>query len=374
MDIKAKRKELLKMNDRDLVNRILAFPDRERLNRDEEGNRRQYPSAEMAVHARRQLEKNPEYRISEKQRFAMCQSFAEHSVDEVKVVGIMFAKADPKTLAIGERVDIERTANGARETYNLVYHLRPEPENERDKNAVAVYVANNKSTDSMAGMSKIGYLPANYVAAHPITHDMTAIGTLTNYAPGTFKVVSYSMALDTEVIDKDLNSRHDASSNYTYRMPFLLNGTPKEGTADYLNDRYWSDNKNMDNWTKRLNNELEYWGVNGMAQDVRFEFPGGKTGNIIVETAQKFNDEAIQVCGSYFRYGLEAGVSSTLKRDGYIEGLSPTQPAVNTRERTYFSLQAEPGPSVNESNMTNDEEADFMHQIDVMSGDFEHTL
>lgn len=368
MDIKTKRKELLKMDDRSLVDRILAFPDRERLNRDAEGNRRQYPSAEMAVRAKRQLEKDPDYRISEKQRFAMCQSFAEYSIDELKVAGITFAKVDPRTLVIGDPVNKERTNAGIKETYSLVYHLKPEPENERDKNAVAVYVANEEGTES-----RIGYLPANYVASHPITRDMNAVGTLTNYSPGTFKVVSYAMAMDTEAVDKAVNSSHTADM-YTYRMPFLLNGTPKDGTAEFLNDRYWSDNRNIDNWTKRLNSELEYWGVNGSIEDVRFEFPGGKTGSIIVETPYKLNDEAIQVCGSYFRYSLEAGISSTLKRDGYVEGLAQTQPAVNTRERTYFSLKAEPGPKVNESGMTDAEEADFMHQIDAMSGDFGQSL
>lgn len=369
MDIKAKRKELLKMDDRSLVNRILAFPDREKLNRDEEGNRRPYPSAEMAVRAKRQLEQDPEYKISEKQRFAMCQSFAEHSTDKMKVVGITFAKADPKTLLIGERKNIERTKNGARETYDLMFHLKPEPENERDKNAVAVYVPNTEG-----GETRIGYLPGPYVAAHPITDDMSVTGTLTNYAPGTFKVVSYSLALDTEAIDRNLNARQDASANYIYRMPFRLNGTVIPAASDYLNNEYWSDNKDRDNWTKRLNTELEYWGVNGSAESVRFEFPGASTGNIIVETPQKFNDEAIQVCGSYFRYSLEAGISGALKRDGYVMGLQQTQPAVNTRDRTYFSLLAEPGAKVNESGMTDDEEADFTHMIDEMSGDFGPSL
>ena len=115
MDIKTKRKELLKMDDRSLVDRILAFPDRERLNRDAEGNRRQYPSAEMAVRAKRQLEKDPDYRISEKQRFAMCQSFAEYSIDELKVAGITFAKVDPRTLVIGDPVNKERTNAGIKE-------------------------------------------------------------------------------------------------------------------------------------------------------------------------------------------------------------------------------------------------------------------
>ena len=58
MNQEQKRKSLLKLSDRDLVNRILAFPDRQALNRDEEGNRRRYPSAEMAVRAKKQMEKN----------------------------------------------------------------------------------------------------------------------------------------------------------------------------------------------------------------------------------------------------------------------------------------------------------------------------
>ena len=39
MNQEQKRKSLLKLSDRDLVNRILAFPDRQALNRDEEGIR-----------------------------------------------------------------------------------------------------------------------------------------------------------------------------------------------------------------------------------------------------------------------------------------------------------------------------------------------
>lgn len=321
MDIKQKRKELLHMNDRAFIDRILAFPDREKLNRDEEGNRRKYPSAEMAVRARRSIEKDPEWKISDKQKYVMADSFARYSTDELKVAGIKFAKADPNTL-----VKDEVSKEGVKAVYNMQFHLHPEPENEHDKNAVAVLVDNIEG-----GKTKIGYMPGAYVAQHPITQPMTVEGTLTDHSNGHFKTISYSMNMDTEAIDKELMANRNPDM-YTYCMPFMLNGDPKPEIADYLT--------NQRNWTEQLNNELEYWGVNGHASDVFFSF-AGRTGYINVETPDKLNTEAMTVCGSYFRYSLESGISSDLKRDGYVD-VPINIPAVNTRDKTYFSLQAEP--------------------------------
>lgn len=324
MDVKAKRKELLRMDDRALVDRILAFPDREKLNRDEEGKRRKYPSAEMAVRVRRSMEKDPDYKISEKQRFVMCDSFARYSTDELKVSGITFAKADPRQL-----VKDEVSKEGVKTVYNMNFHLIPEPDNQYDKNAVGVYVDNTEDSQT-----KIGYVPGSYVAEHPIVHPLSVKGTLTDHSNGHFKTISYTMNMDTEALDNWINENRNPDK-YTYRMPFVLNGEPKPDTAEYLTGQR--------DWTAQLNNELEYWGVNGRADSVAFEFPGGRAGNIIVETSQKLNTEAMGVCGSYFRYSLESGISSDLKRDGYVN-VPINLSAVNTREKTYFSLQAEPAP------------------------------
>lgn len=324
MDVKAKRKELLRMDDRALVDRILAFPDREKLNRDEEGKRRKYPSAEMAVRARRSMEKDPEYKISDKQRFAMCDSFATYSTDQLKVSGITFAKADPRLL-----VKDEVSKEGVKTVYNMDFRLIPEPYNEYDKNAVEVYVENVNGSKT-----KIGYVPGSYVAEHPIVHPMTVKGQLTDHSNGHFKTISYTMDMDTEALDKEIRINRDPSK-YTYRMPFILNGDPKPEAGDYLNRQR--------DWTTQLNNEFEYWGVNGQVDKVGFEFPGGRAGNIIVESSRKLNTEAMNVCGSYFRYSLESGISSDLKRDGMVD-VPVNLSAVNTRERTYFSLQAEPAP------------------------------
>lgn len=322
MDIKQKRKGLLHMDDRALIDRILAFPDREKLNRDEDGKRRKYPSAEMAVRARRSIEKDPDYRISDKQRFAMADSFARYSTDDLKVSGITFAKADPGTL-VKDQVSKE----GVKSVYNMAFHLKPEPENEHDRNAVAVYVDNVEG-----GRTKIGYVPGAYVAEHPITKEMSVQGTLIDHSNGHFKTISYAMTLDTEALDQ-LSSADRNPDAYTYRMPFILNGDAKEGAAKYLTGQR--------DWTAQLNNEFEYWGVNGKAGKVYFEFPGARSGNIIVESGSKLSAEAMQVSGSYFRYSLESGISGDLKRDGMVD-VPQTVPAVNTREKTYLSLQAEP--------------------------------
>ena len=61
----------------------------------------------------------------------------------------------------------------------------------------------------------------------------------------------------------------------------------------------------------------------------------------------------MNTCGSYFHYNLETGISNDLKREGYVK-VPMNLPAVNTREKTYFSLQAEP-------------EEDFASAIDKMN-------
>lgn len=323
MSIEAKRKELLHMDDRAMLSRILAFPDRQRLNRDEDGVRRKYPSAEMAVRVCLTMERDPSYTISAKQKYVMADSFARYSTDQLKVVGVTFAKADPK--------DLEKNltkSEGVKSVYDMKFHLVPEPDNPYDKNAVGVFVDRADGT----GREKIGMMPAAYVGEHPILSPVTVDGTLTDHSNGHFKTISYVMNMDTEAIDQEIQ-RVSPSDTYTYRMPFILNGNAKEGAGQYLNESC--------DWTRRLNDELEYWGVNGTVDNVRFEFPGGKTGNILVESSKKLNSEAMGVCGSYFRYGLESGISSDLSRDGYVDCPSHL-PAVNTRDKTYFSLAGEP--------------------------------
>lgn len=336
MTVKEKRKELLRLDDRDLVGRILAFPDREKLNRDDEGKRRKYPSAEMALRARRSMEKDPDYRISEKQRFAMCNSFAENSNDMLKIVGIKFAAADPSAL---EKKQIKR--EGVKTTYDMTFHLEPEPENEHDKNAVAVYVNNEQDPSTR---TRIGYLPAAYVAEHPIFEPMSVKGTLTDHSNGTFKTISYVADMDTEHLEEKLQEKYGKvawADQFVYRMPFLLNGEAQENAGEYLNNQTWTSADGRQNgWAERLNDELEYWGVNGRVDEVYFEFPGGNRGEVVVTSPIRLNDEAMGVCGSYFRYSLETGISSDLRREGLVKAPA-NLPAVDARKKMYFSLQAE---------------------------------
>ena len=367
MTVKEKEKELLHLSDDELIKRILAFPDREYLNRDEDGKRRKYPSAEMAIGARRNMERNSEWKISDKQRWAMAHSFAEYSSNQLKVSGITFAKADPNDL---EKTQISK--EGVKSVYSMEFYLIPEPENEHDRNAVAVYAHDENGGDNIAygewtyhSLTKVGYVPAAYTSTHPISMPMKVEGTLTDHSNGHFKTISYTMDMDTEAIDREFtaNNRDDM---YTYRMPFILNGDAKDGIEEYMNGKRWTDpDGTKGGWASRINNELESYGVNGYIDDVRFEFPGGKAGCIVVESSLKLNDDAMQLCGSYFRYCLEYGISTDLKREELVD--APwNQPAVNMRDHLYFSLQSEP---------TETNENDFSQAVaDIPADDADQSL
>lgn len=338
MTKKEKEKELLKMPDRALIDRILAFPDREYLNRDEDGKRRKYPSAEMAVNARRNMEKDPDWKISDKQRWAMAHSFAEYSSNELKVAGIKSVKVDPEVL-----VKNPVSKEGVKAVYNMHFHLVPEPENEYDKNAVAVYVDTEPEfkKEGTPDRVKIGYVPASYADIHPITDAIDVKGTLTDHSNGHFKTISYAMDMDTEAIGRQFASQN-ALDTYTYRMPVILNGNAKESAADYLNSQTWPGTGGQkESWADRLNNELEFYGVNGHIKDMKFEFPGGKAGSIILETEAPLNPEAMGACGSWLRYSLETRISSELYREKLVD-CPQNLPAVNLRDKTYLSLQSEP--------------------------------
>ena len=194
---------------------------------------------------------------------------------------------------------------------------------------------------------------------------MKVEGMLTDHSNGHFKTISYTMDMDTEAIDREFtaNNRDDM---YTYRMPFILNGDAKDGIEEYMNGKRWTDpDGTKGGWASRINNELESYGVNGHIDDVRFEFPGGKAGCIVAESPLKLRDDAMQLCGSYFRYCLEYGISTDLKREELVD--APwNQPAVNMRDHLYFSLQSEP---------TETNENDFSQAVaDIPANDADQSL
>lgn len=306
-----KRRELLMMDDRAFIDRILTFPDRELLDRDENGKRRRYPLAGMAVKVKKQMEKDPNYRLSGKQKFAMANSFAEYSTEELKVSGIKSANIDPDTL-----VKEEIKKEGAKTVYSMKFRLQPEPDNQFDKNAVAVYADNIEG-----GCSRIGYMPLPYIQTHSIKGPVNVNGTLTDYSNGKFKNVSYAIVMGI---------KHGI---YVYKMDFSLNAACRQGTADYLNMQC--------DWTKRFNKNLATHSKGSKVDNVRFEFANEMSGSVVIESYSRLDDYARRVCDSYFRYILNTGVSDSLKKDKYVD-VPQNIPAVSIKDDMCFHIYAKP--------------------------------
>ena len=245
-----KRKSLLKLSDRDLVNRILAFPDRQALNRDEEGNRRRYPSAEMAVRAKKQMEKNPDYRISDKMRWCMADSFSQFSFDRLKVAGITFAKADAGAL------DLTPVAQeGTKTTYSLRYSLKPEPENPYDKNAVAVYAKTKETAKALSRLISEGKTEKYYfavVCGKPVEKEGTFVDYLRKdpkknesavvdkTVPGAREArLSYQVLESRRIDGEDLSLvgiRLETGRHHQIRVQFSSHGLPLWGDNRYHPD------------------------------------------------------------------------------------------------------------------------------------------
>lgn len=79
MTIEERKKQMFKMSDQELLQTILSYPDKDKLNIDKNGQLRRYPSANMARKIYYSLRKYPGSTITDKQRWAMVTSFIECS-------------------------------------------------------------------------------------------------------------------------------------------------------------------------------------------------------------------------------------------------------------------------------------------------------
>lgn len=167
----------------DLIHLIRNYPDQDHLNMDEEGNKRTHQIGIMAE----VIEKN-DYEMTDKQYYSLIDGFAKIVVPEMKVVGVSFRDLDPasyKKEKVGERND------GVVSTYDIDYHLKPEPENPYDSNAVGVWI---ETTDGE--LEQLGYLSKEFVNAHEVEEQVIQ-GLMVDHSNGKFKNVSYQIAIDT---------------------------------------------------------------------------------------------------------------------------------------------------------------------------------
>lgn len=184
--VNEKRTALKKLDRKELIDRICAYPNQDLLNLDGEGESRDFPIGEIANWIQK-----TDYQMSEKQYYKLIHDFSAVTVPEMRVVGVTFR---PNNAELFEKTPI--TVDGTATVYETDYLLRPEPENPYDENAVMVMCRQTNGD-----LHQIGYLSRDFVAEHPITEEMTVHGNLTDFSNGKFKNVSYQLAVDIEPLD-----------------------------------------------------------------------------------------------------------------------------------------------------------------------------
>ena len=176
-----------------LVDHVLNYPDQDKLNYDEDGNKRTHQVGIMAE----VVEKN-DYQMTDNQYYSMIDGFSKVVVPEMKVVGVSFRDPDIgnfKMDLVGERRD------GVVSSYEVDYHLKPEPDNPYDEHAVGVWVETKENK-----LEQIGYLSKDFVAEY-LVEEQVVQGLMEDHSNGKFKNVSYHIAIDT---DKVLNTQKEA--------------------------------------------------------------------------------------------------------------------------------------------------------------------
>lgn len=205
--VNEKRDVLKQIPQNELVDKILEYPNQRIMNFDEEGNKRHFPIGKMA----QEIRKN-DYKMSNKQYYALLHQFTAITVPSMKVVGVSFKDSDPSTF------DMKPVAKrGSMTRYDLDYIFQPEPENPYDKNAVRVMVKTKDGT-----LQQLGYVPADFVAAHPITEEMSVHGQMTDWSNGKFKNCSYDIAFDIEKLDEKASLDKIADDIIENELPFPI--------------------------------------------------------------------------------------------------------------------------------------------------------
>ena len=347
--VNQKREELRQLPRQELVDRILKFSDREHLNVNAGGQKRDYPIGKMAEGIR-----DRDYQMTDKQYYTLIHHFAVDAVQNTKVVGVTKYQNDP------ERFEKKLIAggNGCQE-YETKFVLMPEPDNPYDANAVKVLVP---TTDG--DLHHMGYLPRDFVAAHPITESMEMEGNILDYSGGKFKTVSYQMPLDIERLDNmqkdrlqltdtdlmgigdlslDMPDHPELASNYVYERSFHLSG--------FVTDIEKAERKlNENDFVRQLNGEFETMDPRRMTAlddafqtvvSAKYAFTGEREGVFRMETSEALSANQAMIAEGFVNYLQEDGwIDSQVKASDWYEmdnGYSSFLP-----DRTPFKLVSGP--------------------------------
>lgn len=120
MTFEEKQRELSKLSDRQLVERVLAFPDRNKLDYQKDSiHTIRCFAMSAAENAKERMDKDPDRGLSAKERYGIINSFAVHSTTEVRISGTRLIETGPD---IVQKEPVGTDKNAA--LYKVPLHIR----------------------------------------------------------------------------------------------------------------------------------------------------------------------------------------------------------------------------------------------------------
>ena len=335
--IQEKRDLLKQLPKQELVDRICNYPDQRSLNMDADGKWRDHPIGNMA----HRIRDDQHYQMTDKQYYSLIHHYAALTIPELRVVGVTHQDVDAMEL---DWKPVDRA--GSKSVYEMQFHLRPEPDNKYDANAVAVY-----ATTTLGEERQLGYVGRKFLEQHPIAQEMDVTGTMIDFSNGHFNNVSYRFPLDTEQLETDrlqgqaISFVWEPLDGYVYEKPIALSEdcqiTNRVQMQQWLQeqDRQFDDSSFL---TTMVKNELEFWKVDGKGtiQQVSYQFPTTREGVVQIVSQTPMSADALAVVDSYINHIQDGVMASSMQECPYVQ--IPLSADVFAQTNGRFRLAAEP--------------------------------
>ena len=218
--VNEKRDEMKNLEPKELIDRILSYPDQDSLNRDSGMRKREFPVGKVAESVR-----DRGYEMSDNQRFALIHDFAAITTPTIK--------PKERISEAAAALDKEQIAkDGTKTTYQADFTLETMPTGD-------IVQIGQRTTMEVEGRQEpvniiIGSVDPKFVDKFQITEDVQARGTFTDYSNGKFKNVSYEIEVDVEPIVRAhaQEQAQDAAQDAAKENPLALT----EADLDFANE------------------------------------------------------------------------------------------------------------------------------------------
>lgn len=225
-----KKDELKKLPRQELIDRVLAYPDFNSLNRDDGNRKRPHPIGHMAESV-----KNNGYEMSDKQYYTILSEFANITTPTLRVT--KDSMLNPSAINLGDELSVD----GTKSVYAVDGVLKAEQKD--GKNVVAIYM-NNQDGEQV----RAGYMPKVFAAKHydsvEALGEVAVSGEMTDFSNKHLKNVCYDITMDLEpmltqaapILAESKEAIEENVEIYRYGVDWTLEGpvSDEDAAKDFL--------------------------------------------------------------------------------------------------------------------------------------------